>query len=597
VTLGQRARAFLLWIPQGFLVAAGAWLLVRTAVAASGGYDKLWLFGKMEQHRFTSAAMLTGTLRLRDGLLLAGHDEQVFNGATYTNWGFGVPLLQMPFHLAAQKMRSLPGKFFPDRAIYFVYLAAVIPVLWAAFDRLLALRPHGGIGRIRRHTLSWAAVLLTLVFTLYPLMSCRFLIYEETICYMMLFELLALAAYVFALPSWSSGAVAAMGAASGMGLLVRPTGLIALGVFGALVVLESPKKKAIAVFAAAVAPFVAFWLYTNRVRSGSPFSLGFSNALVAYRYHTTILRFGSTCVDTPRHMLRVASRLFKILFVELPDPALEDATSWMKQCHFDIETRPPSGEAYATQPFFGFVVFILVLWILLHHLARRDRRLSLYVPFAALVCLFASYVLAGSGFMWRYVGDFWPLIVLVCVQYVHTLPAAANRALGLRLAVVFVACGTAGFYSLVKPALGTLDTLTAETAPQWDAFTNSRWSMDPPVPTRLDCGRPLASIFKNGDGWASDCSVGSFTSVFVGVPFKRSDSYEIRYHVQGDAPPEARLYVNGKRYVARREQDAYVAAVQLSYATMTSPTVAATIEWSRDELAPPPLRLQSIEIE
>src|ERR1700722_5652593 len=91
-------------IARCLAVVYGFWFIYKYSLAAFGGHDKLWLFQKMEQHRYTAQAMLTGTLKLRAGLSKIGHDEQVFNGAGYTAWGIGVPLLQVPFHaLAAWK--------------------------------------------------------------------------------------------------------------------------------------------------------------------------------------------------------------------------------------------------------------------------------------------------------------------------------------------------------------------------------------------------------------------------------------------------------------------------------------------------------------
>ena len=76
-------------------------------------YGKIWSFEGKNAHRFTAQAMLTGTLRMRSMITHVGHDEQVYNGAVYTNWGFGVPLLQMPFHALARAThggsdRSIP---------------------------------------------------------------------------------------------------------------------------------------------------------------------------------------------------------------------------------------------------------------------------------------------------------------------------------------------------------------------------------------------------------------------------------------------------------------------------------------------------------
>jgi hypothetical protein len=70
-------------------VAGTAGLLLIAFVAM--GAD-VWSFERLPPNRFTSMAILTGTWRLRSALSTMGHDEQVFDGAGYTNWGFGVPL-------------------------------------------------------------------------------------------------------------------------------------------------------------------------------------------------------------------------------------------------------------------------------------------------------------------------------------------------------------------------------------------------------------------------------------------------------------------------------------------------------------------------
>jgi hypothetical protein len=595
-----RSRAHALPTLRWFLLLAGmwggVWALLKWTLAAYGGKPRLWLFTSTPYHRYTSMAMLTGTLRLRNGLSKVGHDEQVFNGAGYTNWGFGVPALQLPFHAVAARVPSLfPSRFFPDRAIYFFYLAAMIPVLWAAFDRLLAMRAGEDGGRLRRHALSWSAVLVTLTAALYPLMSCRFLVYEETICYFVVCELAAIAAYIFALRSWSAPPLVGMGAAAGMGLLVRPTGLLYVGVLCSLVVLEGRSKKALAVFAAALAPFVTAWAYGNWVRTGSPFAFGLANSLPFFEFDTPMLRFGSACVDTAPHLMQATARLFRSFFVALPEDA-GDPFSWMRRCHFELETRPPATESYALEPFFGIEVLILLGWMLFHLLARRERRLAAYVPFASLVALFGAYALAGAGFAWRYVGDFWPLIVLACVEYVRVLPVAANRVLGLRLALVFAALSASTYVRAIKPALPTVITLAPnQAATQWDAFSDSRWAMDVGVPSHLDCGDKLASLVNNGLGWNQECAVNTFTNVYLGVPFKGGDGYTVRFQVEGAAAPTLRVYLNGRLYTATRKGTTYTADVRIAYRALTSPTVVATIQWTRG-LDLPRIKLRSIEI-
>ncbi|HEY6459473.1 MAG TPA: hypothetical protein VIY73_04955, partial [Polyangiaceae bacterium] len=271
-------------LAMGLLTLAGLVELLRTALAAFGGKALLWAFDPMVQSRFTSMGILTGTLRLRQGVQHAYIDEQIYGGATYTNWGFGVPLLQAPFHYFAFRVPShFPARFFPDRAIYAFYFAAMVPLLWVGFDRLLASRSVGP--RPRRRVLSWAATLLAVTCTVYPLMSCRWWIYEETIAYFAVCELAALGAYLLAASSSRPAVFAGLGAAAGLGLLIRPTGLLYVGVWGALVILGTRRRAPTGWFAAGLAPLVGLWLWTNTVRSGSPLRFGLDDSTPWYDYH------------------------------------------------------------------------------------------------------------------------------------------------------------------------------------------------------------------------------------------------------------------------------------------------------------------------
>jgi hypothetical protein len=599
-------------VPRWLILLGGLWLLAWAAVGAMGGYDRLWTFNNFDQSRFTAMAMLHGTLRLRNGLTLAGHDEQVYNGASYTNWGFGVPLLQLPFHAAALRMARYPWHFFPDRAIYFFYLLLLVPVLWMALDRLLKLR---GLTGWRCLALSWSATLLVLTCTLFPLMSARFLIYEETICYLVVFELFALSAYCLAQPSWSTGAVCLLGASAGMGLLVRPTGLVYVGMWGLLLLLEVRSAKRVAAFVATLLPFVVFWMITNRVRSGSPLSFGFANSLPANDYHTPIVRFGSPCADTVRHTLRAAAWLFRATFLTVNDPPaplpplpsahalteLSPPTPWYRKCHFDWEFRPPDGQSYHYDAFLGAGVLVLLSWMLLHHLARRERRLSVYVPYATFVALFFAYAHNVVGFAWRYVGDFWPLVVLACVQYVRSLPRSANRTLGFPLALVLGLSSYAIYTRSITPALQTLNIIDPRDPNRplmaiWDDYVRSQERADPRLPSRFACGDSMTWPFHNGEGWLAGCHVDTFTNLFLGVPGNsRDDHYQLRFTTKSMTMPTLRVYLNGRMYEATRSGDMYVADVRIHYADLASPIVMATIQWSPGE-DPPSGELQSVEL-
>jgi hypothetical protein len=250
-------------------------------------------------------------------------------------------------------------------------------------------------------------------------------------------------------------------------------------------------------------------------------------------------------------------------------------------------------------PFLGVVVLAILAGSLVHHLARRERRLSVYLPSAAFVGLFSVYAYSMPGFVWRYAGDFWPFVVLVCVHYVRSLPPGAIRRASLPLAAVLATSSFACYKRNVEPALTTLEIVDPHdpvVAPDamWEDFTNSRYGMDPPLPSRFQCGDPLTWPWHNGQGWSSNCRVDTFTNVYLGVPAKSDDHFELRFESRGMTPETLRVYVNGRIYVAHRSGASYSVPVEIRTAALTSPIVMTTIEWTS---APDPLPVELLSVE
>jgi hypothetical protein len=594
--LSRGPRALLPLAVRAVLLLIGFVIVVRAALVAQGGDDAVWRYSHDDRHRFTAMAMLNGTLRLRSGLLAMTGDEQVYNGATYTNWGFGAPLLQLPFHAVARHFKKYPGGFFPDRAIFFIYLTATIAVLWMAFGRLLAKRRPAPRGWLRRDLVSWAAVLFVVTFALFPLMSARFIVYEEAICYLILVELVALSAYVLSFETRTLWPVIVMGAAGGMGLLVRATGLVYLGVWGVLVLLERRTLRSVVAYCAATVPFVAFWLYSNWVKSGSPIDFGYTNSMPWFPWHTPMLRFGThPCAETLKQTLESGDRLIRWFFVSASEDPSESAkaeNAFLTQCHFMSELRPPDNSKEA---FFGMGYLVFILWTLGHHVVRGERRLAVYVPYATFAFMLVEYA-TGPGFAWRYAGDFWPVFALMGVNYVRYLPPSLDGVLGLRLAVILGLLSSASMGKDIKPARATIDRLDDAGTNNLEAdFKRSFSSSDPPLPSRLTCGHVPWWPYHNGHGWNSNCTVDTFTNFFLGVPNKDRAFYQVRFEAEGVKDRTLRLYVNGRVYNARREGDRYVADVKLDYRKLYTPAVMATIEWTRDP-EPKPYKLVSVEI-
>jgi hypothetical protein len=320
-----------------------------------------------------------------------------------------------------------------------------------------------------------------------------------------------------------------------------------------------------------------------------------------------ILRFGSSCIDGVGHAALASGRLLGAFFLLVQHTS---SSAWLRTCHFDLEERDGTGE-----PYFGpavLVVLVALVWALVR---RRERRLALWLPYAAMVALFAVFVRRGEGFAWRYAGDFWPLILLALVQHVHATGASAGAAagvsakpLGVRTAHFLFWGGFAALAHLLVPwqwssgAPGggpRAEVLAPSEAGAMEArYRASHAGVDASWPSRRTCGDELGPTpFDDGMGWKRSCAVGAITNVYLGVARKAGDRYTLRLRTEGIAAPSLKIYVNGRVYQAQRSDGEYEADVDLRYAALTSPIVEATVLWS-----PPPYgdaggaRLLSIEL-
>jgi hypothetical protein len=589
------------------LLAAGSAVLVALAVKAMSGH--LWAYEWSDFHRFTSRAMLSGDLYIHRGLQLAENDEQVYGGAGYTNWGFGVPLLQLPFQAIARAVRPSSTPFFPDRAIYFVYLVPLLPLLWVTLGRVLAERRPVG-RRLATTASSFAATALLLACAVFPLMAYRFHVYEETIAYLVVFELYALCAWVYARRSGSLLPVAALAVAAGLGLVIRATGVVYAGVWAALLLFEPRRRARLATYAAVIAPFAVFLLATNAAKSGSALSFGYANSVPYYDYHIPIQRFGSQCADSLEHGWEVAWSLLRAFFWRV----VPDATAHLKDCHFTLEMRESevSGWWPTYEPFFGLPVLLFLGGVLGYHLrvramGRRGSVVPLLVPFAALAALFGVWVHGAIGFVWRYAGDFWPLIALVFVQWAERAPARVRaQAFGWPAAAVFAVLAFAAFRARVVRWLDTVDVIPvgtdSELAVAW-RFDQGRQPVDWAYPSHVARDHVFPRNFERTKGWQSDGSVGTFTNLYVGVPPPGEARHRYRLHVftAGFDMPWVRVYANGRIYAARYGTDGpegpcYRVDLDLDYDALTTPAVMVTVEWTHDATVVPQGKLMSVEI-
>jgi hypothetical protein len=570
------------------LFLAGTAALLWVCLYAFGGTERLFKYVGEDTHKLTARALMHGSLKLRGNLLSLGHDEQVYDGAGYGNWGFGVALLQIPFHAIAPFLRAIGSRYFPDRTIFFLYLAPLVPFLWSGVHRMVAANARRSWRRPAAWAFTGSLTLLFLACALFPLLSHRFIVYEETIAYLVVAELYALAAYARALESRRVGWVLAVGLAAGLGLLIRPSGMLYLGMWAGMVLLRDRRPRAVAAFALAAVPCVAFWLWSNSMKTGSPLSMGYQNGNPGLLVHYQMLRFGSRCSDSPSAMLDLARVLGESLVWRIAARPFD-----LVVCGFDFETRLD-----LETPFLPPAVLPLVLVGLVVKLARRDRRLASYLPEATLLAIFGAFVWGGIGFAWRYAGDFWPAVLAALLTAAHgtrrNLPAVAWLA-GAGACLYLVSIQMTREILPEQSSIVTMDAAEVEAS---DAAQRQSDATPPPaVPSQLMCGTsPPSWLRSNGMGLAGSCEVSMVTNVYLGVPPKASPRYELRFKLDRPLGSTLPVYVNGKVYAAelRGHDDWYVADVGIDAGRLSTPVVMIAVEWSKS--ASPQAKLLEMDL-
>ncbi|MGC8495519.1 MAG: hypothetical protein ACP5SH_27730, partial [Syntrophobacteraceae bacterium] len=206
-------------------------------------------------------------------------DEQLYNGSVYSNWGIGIPLLQIPFHLVWRALHGA-GQFglFPDAWIFWFYYTGMAILLNHSIVALLRDRFSCSAKSAAWQWLIGSVLTVSiLIFTLAWLVVLRFAVYEETVCYFIVAQLYGLAFYVNYIRRPTFFWAAWLGLAVGVGLLIRPTGIFYVPVWALCIYWPQKKHWNLLVYAAVFFPSGIIWGVTNFIRSGGVFNPGLRN--------------------------------------------------------------------------------------------------------------------------------------------------------------------------------------------------------------------------------------------------------------------------------------------------------------------------------
>ncbi len=494
-------------------------------------------------HKLMSLALLEGKLYYPYSPAFGvDNDYQMFNGAVFTNWGYGVPFLQAPFHEVAKLYASVGGlALFPDRIIFFFYYTVSALYVYFALNTYAVSRgyPNG----ILRHVAIGGAILWIYTATLYWLVSYRYLVYEETEAYFVLFQINCIASWLLFKVTGQARYLYLLGASAGMGTLIRPTGVLYDLVYG-LAVIDKRYFQSFWRYVAGSFPFIAAFLLINHYKSGRFLALGINNSNPGWDVTYAPVRFGSTCPHSLRGASEVAQSLFFNLFI-----GPRSVSDFLSGCGFTLENATKVSPPFIHWGFTAFLLFY-IYWIVRH----KAVDLEAATPLLGLAAMFGAYVyVLGEGFAYRYADDFLPFYILMAAVLIVRFKARLHFGSLLALGALAAASVAFAFVTVVTPQLVSITKSGDPLYPGngsgwWGTLPLNHWNKYDiaPLPTTRTCGdRPL-SLPHDKFGWNSKCDAAAFVNVFMAVPAGSEVHHKLVFDLQGAMPDK--IYINGGYY-------------------------------------------------
>jgi hypothetical protein len=481
-------------------------------------------------------AFLSGRLALVAHPSGAGHDYDWGRGGMHQAWGLGVSMLAVPFHLLG-RLFGAPG--FPDSVRFLICYALVAVVLARVLHK-------AGRGAPNALAAGCAAAGFMMVFpTFVGMVSSRFQIYEQTIAFGCLWNILLLAGVVALSYRCTPWRLAAVCAAAGFSVMVRPP-IAVYGVSTTAIALFIAYRKGLgpAKLLGGIASYAGatgLYLLGNDLRFGSPFQPGYGNCL-AGTIVNRLLRWGLPFEKEP--FLVQFKEMFAELFLLAPVPN----QVMMGAPPASIQPYVMGAERWREYYAPTFDLLILVLWLVAalivgvrffrRRLWRREGEIGHEVTaivgawaIPPALVLFVFYTRLGNT-VTRYASDMFPALAAgaMCVG-MAVVEAARKRAPALassfQLAIAaMVALYLGGWHGWAEHLSEPVDvkTVTARIA-DIDAHSSS---MPMNLPHHFKCGGPNgpSPVHTHLEDWSPDCTFRS--GMVFAMPHDRCVSFTFK---------------------------------------------------------------------
>lgn len=460
-------------------------------------------------------------------------DLHFFNGAWYSAWGSGIPILQLPFHFISDLLFGIP---FPDILIFIFFSLISTNILY----KFLKKR----IPKILSLLLSYIIIFCSLFW----IVSYRFLIYEESAAYFIIFTINSFVYFIESIESKDKKYIPYLVLNIFITILIRPTALFtAILVFIFFIF----KNKNF------IKPYIFYFIFPgilyaflNFMKSGTIFPSGLATTHPGVIFELFNTRIGSPCFYNTNFSVYL-ERFFQIFSAFFMPLSFDEAKT-----SINCVTMLEDSKALK-KPWFSIYILYSILLSFVYLLYRRKFFEFLFIFFGIFIVL-TIYTFLTNGAAYRYNVDFFfyiyfTLYTLMQMNIMNWCPSinlkkylSLKFSLDALLKIMIVFIFVYHFYptslNIIKHNGG------ATLYKNWIINDELKWNISGNFPISRKCKNDVVGGFGIYDkmGWQNNCKISRFLNIYLSVPNDKK-WYKIKLN-GSNIPKKLDVRINGKFY-------------------------------------------------
>lgn len=438
------------------------------------------------------------------------NDLQFYNGRITSHWGLGIPFLQMPFHFLLKVLKI--ANSFPSILIFSFYYLITANIILNFIQR----------NKIYNNSvIQIIFTLLILSFCLFWLTSYRFIVYEESASYFILFTLNTFIFYIEFKENPNNKNLFLLLLNLTFLLLIRATGLIIFAVIFLDLFLKKKIKrsKSIIFF---LTPLLIF-ATSNYLTNGHLISTGLHNTNPGIPEELLPHRMGGPCEQ-------FSIQQFFLRSLDFANAIFLGKKEIMNKCFTQFEDS-----IAIHQPYFSYLLsFTFAIFVYLS--VKYKKITENFVITSGFFLIFFAYVFKANGFAYRYLVDFIFFILFVIYEIYKILKLHVRinpKYLNFLFSVIIIF----SLFNLIDVINIQKNSVKFSSKPIDRKKLNWSFRHSPEAFPHIRSCKDNILFDRDKYGWHENCRVPNFINIYLSLPnFSNKKQYKL--FIEGDEIPD-----------------------------------------------------------